>query len=828
MLVSMRWLARHVCLDDITPEQLCNDLTLSTAEVEGLERFAPQLHDVVVGHVIEKSPHPDAEKLSICRVDVGEEESLTIVCGAANVDAGQKVAVACIGTTLPFDFKIKKSKIRGVESRGMICSVRELDLGEGHDGIWVLPEDARVGAPVAEALDIDDWIIEIDNKSLTHRPDLWGHRGVAREIAAIYERELLPIDTALPKLGGEPATPVSIETKGCSRYLALQINGVSKSTTQESPAWLRWLLLAVGQRPIDLLVDLSNFVMLDLGQPNHVFDRRELESLSARGEASHQGIVIRNARDEETIVTLDSEERKLRSTDLLICAGNTPIAIAGIMGGELSKVAEETDSLLLEVATFDAVTVRRTSTRIGLRSDSSARFEKTLDPTLPLMAAGHFANLLSAIAPSARFPAPLSDVGDWADPSGEIELRCERVRTALGKALSNEEIRNILERLAFRTETSGDIDEGRLRVFIPSFRASKDITIEQDLIEEVGRIYRYGNIPERALTSDIVPPPRDERRNLVRHLQDRLAGGARFHENLSYSFIDDALLEKMGELDRPHVSVINPVVQGVAKIRRSIAPSLLSALEANRRNRGDVRLFEIGKGYEPENANERGEPRERHFLAIAWAGPRPGKKAAYDENRMLGLQAIVEDLIRSLGRAVPAWTSVGAEDENRPAWAHPGKCLCLRSEPDSQAIAIVAELEPGLAPGIGLTGDLESEVAIAEICLDALLESRRDAEGYKPLPRFPGIKVDVAVAVEEAVSAAEILALIEQAGKKQVAQIELFDLYRGQSVGTGRKSLAFHVLLQSDTKTLSDKEEQKFLKRFDRLVTDAGFELRGG
>ena len=324
MFVSMRWLARHVSLDDITPEQLCNDLTLSTAEVEGLERFAPQLHDVVVGNVVEKNAHPDAEKLSVCQVDVGEEDALTIVCGAPNVEAGQKVAVACIGTTLPFDFKIKKSKIRGVESRGMICSVRELDLGEEHDGIWVLPEDAGVGAPVATALGIDDWIIEIDNKSLTHRPDLWGHRGIAREIAAIYERELLPIDTALPKLGSEAATPVSIETAGCQRYIALQIDGVSKSTTQQSPDWLRWLLLAVGQRPIDLLVDLSNFVMLDLGQPNHVFDRRQLDSENAKADAGHHGIVVRDARDEETIVTLDGEERKLRSTDLLICARGHP------------------------------------------------------------------------------------------------------------------------------------------------------------------------------------------------------------------------------------------------------------------------------------------------------------------------------------------------------------------------------------------------------------------------------------------------------------------------------------------------------------------------
>lgn len=816
MYVSMKWLSRHVDLSGITPEQLSDDLTLSTAEVEGLERFAPQLHDVRVGHVRTKEGHPDAEKLSVCTVDVGQDEPLTIVCGAPNVGAGQNVAVATVGTTLPGDFKIKKSKIRGVPSFGMICSIRELDLGDEHDGIWVLPEDCEVGRPVAEALGVDDWIIEIDNKSLTHRPDLWGHRGIAREVAAIYERELLPLDTSLPATGEGAPYPIAVETTGCTRYVGLPIDGISPGP---SPDWLRWLLLAVGQRPIDLLVDLSNFVMMDLGQPNHVFDRNRLEA-----DGGGRGIVVRNARDAETIETLDGETRTLREDDLLICAGDTPVALAGIMGGDGSKVAEDTHSLLLEVATFEATTVRRTSTHVGLRTDSSARFEKTLDPNLPMEAAGHFARLLQAIHPEAAFPAAPTDVGNWTDPSSTIGLRNERVRTALGKSLSDDEIRNILERLEFGVESdpSGVVD--LYAVAVPSFRATKDVTIEQDLVEEIGRIHRYGNIEEKPLHFDIVPPPRDERRLLVRQLQDRLAGGARFHENLSYSFIDDGLLEKLGELEKPHVSVINPVNQSESKVRRNVAPSLLPRLEANRRNRTDVRLFEIGKAYEPENGNDRGEPKERHLLGIAWAGQRPGKKAAWSENRLMGLQAIVDDLVRSRGCGAPKWSADGAQ----PTWAHPGKCLFLRLDGTDDIVGIVAELEPGLAPKLGLSGDLDSEVAVAEICLDALLAASLSGAGYEPLPKFPGIKVDVAVSCDESMSAGELIGLIEQAGKKQVAGVELFDLYRGESIGQGRKSLAFHVLLQSETKTLTDKDEGKFLKRFEKLVSDAGGELRKG
>ncbi len=819
MKASLRWLSRHVDLSGLAPEAIGNDLTLSTAEVEGLERFAPALGDVVVGRVVSRERHPDAEKLSLCQVEVGPAapggagETLSIVCGAPNVAAGQKVAVATIGTKLPGDLTIKRSKIRGVESFGMICSARELGVGDEHDGIWVLPETAAVGAPVARALDLEDWVIEIDNKSLTHRPDLWGHRGLARELAAIYERPLKPLDLSPPATGSAAAWPVRLETPDCLRYVGLVIDGVAP---RRSPDWLRHLLLAVGQRPIDLLVDVSNFVMLDLGQPNHVFDRRRLEALG-----TGRGIVVRPARPAETLQTLDGVLRRTSEADLLICAGEKPVALAGLMGGEDSKVAEGSDTLLLEVATFKATTIRRTGSRLGLRTDSSARFEKSLDPQLPLAAAGHFARVLQSIAPEARFPAQPTDVGDGQDPSTTILLRCDRVRSALGTPLPAAGIRRILERLEFGVEPEAGGE--RLRVRVPSFRATKDITLEQDLIEEIGRIHRYGNIEEQPLQLSIAPPPRDERRRLVRHLQDRLAGGARFRENLSYSFIADSLVERLGESERPHVRVINPVHQGESRVRRRVAPSLLPALEANRRHHADVRLFEIGKAYEPEHANERGEPRERHLLALAWAGPRPNAKTArWDESRLQRLQAVVNELVDSFGLAQPRWSSEG----ERPAWAHPGRCLFLTLPGAPQAAAVVAELEPGLAPALGLSGDLDSEVALAEVCLDALLAAERRGSAYRPLPRYPGIKVDVAVAVAESTRAGDLIALVETAGKGQVVDVELFDLYRGKSIGEGRKSLAFHVLLQSDARTLTDQDEQKFLQRFERLVSEAGGELR--
>jgi phenylalanyl-tRNA synthetase beta chain len=811
MHVSYRWLSRHVDLEGIDAEQLAADLTLSTAEVEGVERFAPQLSDVIVGCVTSRDPHPDADKLSVCTVDVGDDSPLSIVCGAPNVAAGQKVAVATIGTVLPGDFKIKKSKIRGVESRGMICSVRELELGDEHDGIWVLPEQAETGQPVAAALGVEDWVIEIDNKSLTHRPDLWGHRGIAGEIAAIYRRELLPLDTRLPATGDEAPFPVHVESPACSRYLALRIDG---ARAEASPDWLRWLLLAVGQRPIDVIVDLSNFVMLDLGQPNHIFDASRLSS---------DGIRVRNARDGEHITTLDAEQRRLGPADLLICSGDDAVALAGVMGGEESKVGDDTSRLLLEVATFAPATVRRTSTRLGLRTDSSARFEKHLDPTLPMAAAGHFARLLQSLQPEVRFPAPITDAGEWQDPALELTLRPARVRSALGSEISDDDIIDILTRLGFDVGCSGDRG---LRVGVPSARATKDVTIEQDLIEEVGRIHRYGNIPEQTMLAAVQPPRPDPRHELVRRIQDRLAGVARFHEVLSYSFISDATLERLGWLDEPHVAVLNPMAQDEARIRRSVLPTLLGNLEANRRHHDDIRLFEIGKGYRPEAANDRGEPQQVHQLALVWASAPERVGDRFDDDRFHQLLGVVADLLSYLGVQAADWSPT----ESAPAWAHPAQVLTsgqnLSASPDDEPLARVATLEPGLARAIGLANELASDVAVAEISIDVLLAAKRETRPYQPIPRYPGVKLDVAVDLPEQTPAAQLVQVISQAGKGQVADSELFDVYRGKNVDAGRKSLAYHVLLLSETKTLTDKDQAKFLTRLEKGLEALDARLR--
>jgi len=686
-----------------------------------------------------------------------------------------------------------------------------MKLGDEHDGIWELPADAPVGVAVAEALELDDWVLEIDNKSLTHRPDLWGHRGIAGELAALFERTLKPLDLALPdRIKGEPY-PVRVTSPGCLRYIAMPIDGVQNGP---SPGWLRHLLLAIDQRPIDLLVDLSNFVMFDLGQPNHLFDRDRL---------APEGITVRGARPGERMRTLDEMERELRADDVLITSGDEPVALAGIMGGEASKVGPQTRRLLLEVASFDATCVRRTAQRLGLRTDASTRFEKSLDPTLPLKAAAHLVSILRRLQPSLCLAQPAGDGGDWSDPARTIPFRPERARHVLGApSIDDGFMESTLTRLGFGVTKKG----AAWKVRIPSARATKDVGIEEDLIEEIGRVFGYGRIEERKLTATIEPPPFDPRRALVRRLEDRLAGAALFHQAMTHSFQADELLERLGLLDQAYVSAVNPVLEGISKVRRSVIPSLLGLLENNRRHRGEVRLFEIGKGYLPEGANERGEPAEVHELGLVFARARKRESASSATpftSLFRRLQGIVEDLHVVATVAKPVWERAG---DDAPPWMHPSQCAVGRPGGCEVATVTLGVLEPGLRRALRLSGELDSEVVLACLSLDALLKAPTSAPTFRPLPKFPPVKVDVALLVPEAMPASEVAGLIRQSGKNLVADLELFDLFRGEALGPDKKSLAYHVLLQSPDKTLSDKATAKFLQRLERSAERAGAELR--
>lgn len=796
MKVSIKWLGRYVDLDDLSPGELRNHLTLSTAEIEEVEEFGAGLEDLVVGHVVESGRHPNADKLSLNSVDVGEGEPLSIVCGAPNIAAGQKVVVIRPGSTLPDGTKIKKTKIRGAESFGMICSERELGLSEDHGGIMVLDGKTKVGKRFVDAVPVRDHVLEIDNKSVNHRPDLWGHYGIARELAAILGRPLRPlaIADALPDDGKK--LPIEIENReDCQRFTGIVLQGVRPVA---SPDWMRYLLAAVGQRPIDLLVDLTNFVMFELGQPMHAFDL---------GFLDESGILVRRATDKERMTTLDGVERTLGTSDLVVTSGGKPVALAGVMGGEGSMVREGTTDLFLESANFHPTLIRRTSNRLGLRSESSARFEKSLDPSMAEQGSRRFVQLIGELCPGARPAGPLVDPAQWQFEPRSIALRKARLDLKLGHELPNDKIESILTSLQFEVKAN---DAG-WDVGVPSFRATKDITIEDDLIEEVGRMFRYDNIPEEPLRSVVEVPKREAPLYLAREILRIGATEFGCHEVYNYSFVADAVVEAVQARDQEYSLVANPVAPELARMRRHVAPSLLSVVAPNLRVRDEVRLMESGKGYHPEQKDEHGLPREVFEVCFVWS--RNDGEHPYAE-----LRSHMVSLLDRIGHRAEF-----AESYRRGgiSWMHPAKSTAItRGGP---SVGYVGCLHPAVARNLGLP----ATTAVANLDVRGLLATGRERRAYQAIPRFPAQPVDVALLVPVETKSAEIGKFLAAAGKKLVRSVELFEVYRGEGVPEGKKSLNFTVTLGAPDRTLDAKDEEKYLNKVRERAGEVGAELRG-
>lgn len=803
MKLSLRWLQRHVDLSGIEPRQILADLTMSTAEIDGLSRFGEGLECLVVGHVRKRDKHPDADKLSVCQVDVGPANGgvLQIVCGAPNVGAGQRVVVIRPGDTLPANgakgaLKIKVGKIRGVESHGMICSESELGLSEEHDGILVLPDDTAIGARFVDVAPVQDWVFEIDNKSINHRPDLWGHYGFARELAAIYGRPLPPavVPQPLPAAGKQVAVQI-VDPVGCPRYCGLVIDGV---TAGRSPNELRWQLAAVGQRAINLPVDLTNFVMLDLGQPMHAFDARHVGS---------GPIVVRRARNGESMTTLDGQQRKLADQDLLICSGDRPEALAGVMGGAGTMVDGSTTSLFLESASFHASTIRRTSMRLALRTDASARFEKAQDPANAELAVHRFLQLLRQYEPAAVAAGPLVDPAGFRYVPKMVVLRRARLAQKLGIELEDGRVVSILQSLQFGVQ----VTEVGFDVAVPSFRATKDINIEDDLIEEVGRMFRYDNIPERPLHGVVEPPPRNEELYLARRVLEVSCTDLGFGEVYNYTFVPDAVLAACDALQHAYVKVENPVAPDQARIRRHVLPSLLASAGQNLRRQAEVLLCEHGKGYHAEMHGEPKLPHEIREIAFVLArrdGPHP-----FGELR----EALTSLLLR-LG--YPAVVQRVWHGKDQP-WVHPSRAVAI--DRDGSPVGYVAHLHPRVARAM----DLPATTAIGCLDVRALLANGRRIVRYQPVPTFPVLPVDVALLVDEGTQVAQVAEFLRTVGRKLVREVDLFEVYRGERLSAGKKSLNFTVTLGADDRTLTDEDEAKYLGKVREQCGTIGGELRG-
>ncbi len=769
MKFSEAWLREWVN-PPVDTEELADQLSMAGLEVDSVEPVAGEFEGVVVGAVLACERHPNADKLNRCSVDAGQGEPLQIVCGAPNVAAGMKVPVALVGARLG-EFKIKKAKLRGVESQGMICSAAELGMAESSDGILPLPADAPVGEDLRLYLQLDDNAIDVD---LTpDRGDCLGIMGIAREVGVINRCPVTPPAMEPVAAVHDQLFPVEVAApEACPRYSCRVVRGIDPAA--ETPLWMQERLRRSGLRPIHPVVDVTNYVMLELGQPMHGFDLRQLEG----------GIQVRMARAGEPLRMLDGSDLELRDDTLVIADAAKPVAIAGIMGGEHSGVADDTTDVLLECAFFAPTAIIGKARSYGLHTDSSHRYERGVDPLLQGRAMERATRLLLEIAGGE--PGPVNEVVAEAHipQRPEILLRRQRVERLLGIAIDDDTIVDILTRLEMRVVPA----EGGWRVTAPSCRF--DIGIEVDLIEEIGRIYGYTRIPtHRGSTATVMRAEPETAFSLDRAkglLVDR-----DYQEAITYSFISRELHDLM---DPAHgtVELANPISADMSVMRTSLWPGLLQAMKHNEaRQQGRIRLFESGLRF----INQGDEIKQENMLAAVIGGSvepeqwgAPARTADFFD-----LKGDLEALLALTGEPA-AFHFVPAE---HPA-LHPGQSA--RVERDGRPLGWIGALHPEVERKLGLGGN----VLLFEIHLNGLLEGRLPA--FQPLSKFPSIRRDIAIVVAEDVPFARIEACVREAAPEILQDIVLFDVYTGEKVDSGLKSLAFGLILQGTSYTLTDQE----------------------
>ncbi len=799
MKISVKWLGEYVALPS-SVEELARKLTAVGLEIEGMERPAEALRGVVVGHIQESVQHPNADKLSVTKIDAGGPAPLQVVCGAKNYKVGDKVPLATVGTKLPNGMEIKQAALRGVESSGMLCSAKELALSEESSGLLILPPESKPGAPVAEALGLDDVVLEVN--VTPNRPDALSHLGVAREVGVATGASFRPPEPKVPEAGGVVAEKINVrieDPERCPRYAARVIENV---TLKPSPQWLQDRLKACGVRAINNVVDVTNYVNLEYGQPLHAFD---LEKLAGRE------IVVRRAKPGEKIRTLDDKERTLDADDLAICDRDRPQAMAGVMGGADSEVSEGTKHLVLESANFQPSSVRRTSKRHALHSEASHRFERGADVDAVVPALDRAAQLIAELA-GGTVVAGRVDVFPGQKPPRRVALRYGRVERFLGTPVPEAECRRILEALGFRAVEEG---EGQTTFEVP--RARVDVEREEDLLEEIARVYGYDNIPARLPRgiAELAPePPQSE---AERRLRQALSG-AGLSEVVNYSFVALRSLEVLGGKEAP-VALINPLSAEQSVMRTSLLSGLLENLSRNVRHQVErVALYETGRAYFRDPKGGQGQhPAAREVPRVAglvW-GLRAGRAWTQKDARMdfYDAKGAVEAVLHALhveeARFVPA---------EAPAW-HPRACAQVLLA-DGTALGYVGEVHPRVTKAL----DLPQGVFAFELDTEPLYAGARLVPSYRSVARYPAVLRDLAVVVPVELRNDEVRRVILEVGGTLVEDALIFDVYTGKPIPEGKKNLAYAIRYRSAERTLTDAE---VAQAHQRIISEVNQRLGG-
>lgn len=806
MKVSYQWLAEYVDLSGVTPHELAEKLTRSGIEVDAVESRNAGVSGVVIGYVKEKSKHPDADRLSVCIVDAGQNEDLQIVCGAPNVEKGQKVPVALVGAKLPGGLAIKRSKLRGVESQGMICSAKELGLNDKllakdqQEGIMVLPEDAAVGMDAVSYLGLDDYVLEL---GLTpNRSDCLSMLGVAYEVAAILGKEVQLPSIQLTENGGDNPVSVTIEAKEhCYQYHGRHFTNAKIAS---SPQWMKNRLMAAGIRPINNVVDVTNYVLLEYGQPLHAFDATQVTDRS---------IVVRLAQEGETLVTLDDQERTLDKDTLLIADQTKGLAIAGVMGGANSEITGETTEIILEAAWFTPQTVRRTARTLGMRTEGCVRWEKGVDQARVREAGERAAALIQQLSGATVSKGIASVVTKEAEPA-VVTVTLDKINQHLGTSLAASDVSPIFDRLQFPYETTGN----SWTVTVPTRRG--DITLPEDLVEEVARLHGYDNIPTSLPTGTTTQgrlTPDQQLRRIIRH---HLIG-AGLNEAISYALVHPDRVEDVAGLHQEKtkpVALLMPMSEEHSVLRTSLLPSLLETVAYNKnRQNHDVAIFELGRVFLNTEETLTQLPEERLYVAGALSGqwlPQNwmGAKQQVDFYQLKG---IVESLLARLGIHHAQYKA--AADL---AGMHPGRTAEVWA--DGRRLGYLGQVHPATEKAYDL-----SETYVFQFDTAALGAVATEIGHYSQLPKFPAVTRDLALVVDRHVLAGELEATIRDAAGELLESLTLFDVYTGERIAQNKKSMAFSLVFRHPERTLQDEEIQQVTSAvIEALKTKTGAELR--